>query len=435
MSKNTTTGRGTKVLLVDCEEPFYGAGSVETLASNVGHQFEIVTTKTAWNGGSAPIELQNARVFFVSAHYLNITSSTLHAHDGARLQAVVEEGALVVVFVGQMCAPFHLMNLIGEPTTLAGGGGAASSCRIIKRSAFDPLFTKLGGAMQHAFVLDRAATGEERILANQNGVTGYIVRRGKGVCALLPHFGNNTIDAISLILKEILPELCPHLVYDSEFNWLSEEQYLMPSLVALRKQRELAESEYRNRDSQLEQEFQHEWQNTQSQWNELLTKSGDELKLAVKKAFEFFGYKTIDVDEYWKSSGTERQKEEDLWLAEGSEPHPSLPGVVIVEVKSSEKGTASERDYSQLVKYLNRRKSEFNNGQLPGILIINHSFLTAGLKRPNAFSPTIVSDSERDGITLISTWDVFRLIQKLLANEIGVADIRKLLSAPGAVKL
>jgi len=144
--------------------------------------------------------------------------------------------------------------------------------------------------MQHAFTLNRAGNAPEVILSGSQGPTGYLVHRGKGICAVLPHFGHNTIEAISLILKQVLPELCPHLVYDAEFNWLSETEYLMPSLVALRKERELAESEFRKRDSELEEAFRREWANAQIQWNKLLTTGSDDLKLVVKKAFELFGF-------------------------------------------------------------------------------------------------------------------------------------------------
>src|SRR5439155_5010177 len=100
------------------------------------------------------------------------------------------------------------------------------------------------------------------------------------------------------------------------------------------------------------------------------------------------------------------------------------------EVKSSRRGTASEDDYGAVIKYLNRRKSEFRNFDLTGMLIINHSYATEAALRPPAFTETMMSDAVRDGVVLATTWDLFQLGQRFLARDISQEQMRSLLAKP-----
>jgi hypothetical protein len=207
----------------------------------------------------------------------------------------------------------------------------------------------------------------------------------------------------------------------------------MPSLRELRAQRTAAKSEYELLDRTLSENYDNEWRSVQSGWNELLTSGGDTLKRAMQRAFELFGWSCVDVDDYWSTHDASRQKEEDLWIAEGFDPHPSKPHVTLIEVKSNERGSANERDCSQLIKYLNRRKSEFKNGDLQGLLAINHSLLTPAKERPTAFTETVIRDAKNDDVRLVTTWDIFQLVQRLLAGTTTKNEIRGLFSASRVV--
>jgi hypothetical protein len=68
------------------------------------------------------------------------------------------------------------------------------------------------------------------------------------------------------------------------------------------------------------------------------------------------------------------------------------------------------------------------------MLIINHSSATEAALRPAAFTAPMASDAVRDGVVLSTTWDLFRLGQRLLAG-ISPLDIRDMLSNPGVVPI
>jgi hypothetical protein len=400
----------------------------------VGAGFEILSTSTAWAGGKAPLDLQGAEIVIISAAYEDRLSGTLHATDFEKLQSLMADGGLVVVFASEIAKPFHLKNLIGIAVTIQHNPSDPTNCRIMRNSEFDPLFTKLGNRIWNAPILGPASGKFDVLLGNEQGsAVALLAEFGKGRCALLPHFAGWTTDAVSLILNEVLPNLCPHLTYDDAFKWLQQSDYLMPSLNELRIEREVAKSAHELLDKTLHQKYEDEWSSVQTGWNELLTSGGDTLKLSVKRAFELFGWRCVDVDEYWRTRDATRQKEEDLWLADGFDPDPSKPRVMLVEVKSNDRGTASERDYSQLIKYLNRRKSEFKNSDLQGVLAINHSLLTPAKERRIAFTETMIRDAQNDDVRLVTTWDIFRVVQRLLARTITEAEIRGLFAASGAI--
>jgi hypothetical protein len=105
-------------------------------------------------------------------------------------------------------------------------------------------------------------------------------------------------------------------------------------------------------------------------------------------------------------------------------------------VKGSAKRTPSDDDYyGALIKYLNRAKTEFSNPDLWGLLIVNHQYLRPADGRREAFDQRIVDDSVRDGVTLVTTYDLFQMAQRLLSGKMAETEIQKLLMTPGRVAL
>jgi hypothetical protein len=424
-----------RVLLVDCEQRV----AARTLSAAFGKDLEAYETTTAWRGGQAPLDLHNADVIFINANYDDLNSSSLHSNEGEHIQTAVEKGAAVFVFVGS-CKSFHLKNLLGD-TVFVGAqqDNSPTACSIAASTALDPVFANLGNLIYMAQSLmsssDAGSEWQDILKNTLNTPIALLRSKFRGRCAYLPHFGAGTKKAIELILREVVPELSPHLVYDEQLKWLEETQFLMPSAAKLRQDRERLKSDYERQEKELRRRYNEELEKVRTGWNELLISSGDTVKLAIKRAFKLFGWHVVDVDDFWKTREPDRQKEEDLWVSEETEPHPSKEGVLLVEVKSSERRAASEGDYSQLVKYLNRRKSEFKNSGLSGILAINHAFLTRADSRPSAFSEAIIADSKRDGVGLVTTWELFKAVQKILAREIEPNTVRTKLSSPGLVHL
>ncbi|SRR6266849_155612 len=430
-----------QALLVDFKPGLFGLRTEDAIAelasveAALQDRYEIVHATTAWNGGSAPLDFADADVIFVNATYGDDTSSTLHAYDHETLKALIEKGSAAFVFVGG-CRHFHLDNLTGVPIDFKSNDCPPTACKLLPGTPFTALFAKLGNRIEIANVLiDRHGGPSELFLVNSKGwSTGFFIAIGRGLCAFLPSFGDSAPQAIRVILEEVLPRLCPHLIYVDKLVWLEQDDYLFPTLLELRGRQQRARTEYEVHDSQLKAEYDSQHAEVQLPWNQLLISSGDELKRAVKNALESFGFNVADVDEHLVAKGVSIH-EEDLWVADGSQPDPSIAGVVLAEVKSSERGTTKEDDYAQLIKYLNRRKKSCNNVDLRGLLVINHAYSLPAKIRPKAFSEAIIRDSMADDVTLATSWDLFRLGQRLLGGEISSEKIRALFKSPGELQL
>lgn len=407
----------------------------------LAHLAGIKEYRTIWNGGDTDLDLQGSQIVFVNANYVDQASATVHLRENRKIQEVLNSEGLVVVFLGR-CQTFHLRNLVGVTSDISVGVHAdnPTACTLTIETPLTPVFSRYGNRIVSAPTVIASNEGGfvvSRFLSNSDGYSaGLLIKRKQSRCVYLPHFGPHIVHVAEMILEEIIPTLAPHLIYDEEFKWLQEADYLMPSVAAIRKEQERARAEYEALAEQLSDSFARKWADVQARWNRLLTCSGDDLKRAVHGALEAFGGKVIDVDDYWKNHGQpDRQKEEDLWLGRGVEPNPADEGVFLVEVKSSKRGTASDDDYGAVIKYLSRRKTEFKNPSLQGMLVINHSYLTAAALRPPAFGPRMVADAKRDGVVLATSWDLFRLIQKQDAGEKTGPDVRNLLLRPGLVQV
>jgi hypothetical protein len=402
-------------------------------------EFDFVPYSTIWNGGDSNLDRQGADIVFVNAIYQDQSSSTVHVGDGKQIHELLQSGGLVFLFLGN-AQSFHVTNLIGMPIliTPVGNQGPLTGCNVPRPSLLSPVFSRFGNRIVAArnIIVPPGGPLVTPVLqygsADNVGVTAKFAGNG-GTLVLLPHFGATTPAVVLMILKEILAELAPNLVYDETFAWIMRPEYLMPSLKAIRDESQTTDDEYEARKAEINNRYEGEWKKTQEPWNRLLTAWGDELKEAVAVAMAAFGFQTVDVDDYWKEKGIER-KDEDLWIASDVEPHPGTTGTGLVEVKSSGKRTSNDDDYyGALIKYLNRAKTEFTNTDLWGLLIVNHQYLTPASSRREAFDQRIVDDSVRDRVTLATTWDLFQLGQRLLSNQVTQADVQKSLMTPGRI--
>jgi hypothetical protein len=423
-----------RVLLVD-----FSADSIGQL-KKIEEEFDFVQYSTIWNGGGSDLDLQGASVVFVNASYQDQNSSTVHAGDGKQIRDLLQSGGLVVFFLGNPQS-FHVANLIGMPISIGSvaNQGPFTNCTLPGPSPLDPLFSRFGNRIASVRNIIATSGGPSltpilRYGSANVGVTAKFESDG-GTLVLLPHFGQMIGEIARMILQEILSEIAPNLVYDETFAWIMRPEYLMPSLAEIRVESTRIDEDYTRHKAEIDRRYEEEWKRTQEPWNRLLTTSGDHLKGAVASALTAFGFQTVDVDDYWKRQGVER-KDEDLWAAVGFEPVPKTKGTRLVEVKGSAKRTPSDDDYyGALIKYLNRAKTEFSNPDLWGLLIVNHQYLRPADGRREAFDQRIVDDSVRDGVTLVTTYDLFQMAQRLLSGKMAETEIQKLLMTPGRVAL
>jgi len=318
-----------RVLLVDfingniCLQTQDAVDKLSSITKALGDRFEFYRTATVWNGGKAPLDLHDADIVFINANYSDDVSSTLHTNEHRNLQHLIENGSVVFVFVGNS-KPFHIENLTGIRLSLNPTENPPTSCIIQGETALESLFAKLGNRIAIAPRITNLDSSWTVFLKSPSGhPTGYFKPLGSGRCTFLPSFGNSAPDAVEEILTSVLPNLCPHLVYDHKFKWLEETTFLMPALAELRAKREKAKQDYETTDAELLANYEALRTEVQEDWNQLLTSSGKELERAIQKALEFFGFRVIDVDQLLKEKGKSIH-EEDLWVADGFEPDPSV---------------------------------------------------------------------------------------------------------------
>jgi hypothetical protein len=79
-------------------------------------------------------------------------------------------------------------------------------------------------------------------------------------------------------------------------------------------------------------------------------------------------------------------------------------------------------------KYRLRRVTQLRNLDIRGVFIGNAHREVTPARRPDPFTAQLVEDAERDGDLLMTTWDLFRVIQSVAARELRKDDARKLIS-------
>jgi len=249
------------------------------------------------------------------------------------------------------------------------------------------------------------------ILSNkfERCVGGLLVPKdSKGRVLILPQISKKP-EAIITLLREVLPDISPHLFPHIEgIRWVERDEYELVSVlgyktekikVQQRAKRELEEIDTKISEERGELSFLHG----------IITKTGTDLVESVKSCLEFIGFKQIiDVDKQILKQGTKAPKQEDLQVHDKS---PTL----LIEIKGIS-GLPHEEDTMQVVKYIPRRMKEWNRVDVRGVSIINHQRNVPALERDNQniFTEQQVEDAENHDITILTTWDLFLLIRGMM---------------------
>lgn len=231
----------------------------------------------------------------------------------------------------------------------------------------------------------------------------------KGRVLILPQISKDA-DTIVTLLREVLPELSPHLFPHIEGpRWVKRDEYELDSVlkyktdkieVQERAKRELADLDKKITKERSRLGFLHG----------LLTNNNDNLVESVKSCLEFIGFEqVIDVDKQIQSQGTSAPKQEDLQVRDKSKSP-----ILLVEIKGLS-GRPDEGDVMQVAKYIHRRRKEWNT-DVHGVLIINHQRNVPALERDNrnVFTKQQIEDAQNHGVTILTTWDLFLLTRGMM---------------------
>jgi hypothetical protein len=413
-----------KIMLLDFEESDY--------RRLLDKKFDVELRETNWRSGRVESLLppQDCRVVLYQAN-LNNYGTGLHAGDAVQFEKIVDEGGVVVCFIGN-CQEYHLTNVIGEiPHLKFEENKLPDKIYDIKDPPYDTIFTQFRSSISHAYELfpvsnnlgkvinlrewDPPAEADLQILAEsfRNNPISVLLRKGRGFYLLLPWFGEKNIEVAELVLPQVMPATAPQPPFDVGVNWLDSYDYIFPGLLEIYKEMELENEKHRQTMVRLEARIEELKSSEQEQFNKLLTAEGKDLQQAVVKALKSLNWlNVVDVNDYWKR--VIRVKEEDIWLLDEDEKSVEQlirdAPVTMVMVKDGKAG-ASDEDCLNLQRYKGRRMQEFNNTKLKAVLVGNYFSQIEAKLREVPFSETQVNEAAKDGNGLLTTYELFKAIK------------------------
>lgn len=224
---------------------------------------------------------------------------------------------------------------------------------------------------------------------------------GRGHVIVLPQVEDSS-SFLADLLEEALPALAPILFESSDHKWAHDSSYELPDVVALTAQigsiRIQAEVEIAALNERI-----HAVRNDRGFEHVLIQGTGDELVDAVRRALEELGFRdVIDADHELRDG---RQLREDLRV----EAHD---GIWMIEVKGVA-GHPAEADSLQITKYQIGMMKERNRTDVRSVTIVNHFRTLPPLERNNddVFGAVVLARAEHDDLSLLTTWDLLRLIR------------------------
>lgn len=158
----------------------------------------------------------------------------------------------------------------------------------------------------------------------------------------------------------------------------------------------------------------------------ILTASGEELRMAVKKTLEDFGFTVVDVDAERGAAGFPPDRE-DLRIDDHT---PAL----LVETKGLA-GHPSDDDAHQVLKYVPLRHQELGRSDISALTVVNYQRGVAPWKRdPKAFRPEILANAEASNLGLLTTWDLYRLARNARTLKWPLTAVRAMMFRAGRVE-
>ena len=287
----------------------------------------------------------------------------------------------------------------------------------------------LGSPVQDVTSL-RTLVGVEPLLVNESGAAkaGVLNTRDGGLVMLLPHFKRKPA-ALHRLIGTVLPALRPDWFPVRESDWGNEDAYQMPEVQRIRQRRRALEAQHEQALADLERD-KAAARVEQKLFTDLLRAHGEALHPVVRDVLSWLGFDVTDHDARQKESGG--RLEEDLQVKDGAY-------FAVAEVTSA-RGNAKDKDFMDLEKYRTWRakkpgRDDIDPGDIRGLLIVNQMHRDEPAKR----EPLFASSSDMDwpghaaevGITLVSTWELFKLLRAVAADHLTREQARSRLQQPG----
>jgi len=248
-----------------------------------------------------------------------------------------------------------------------------------------------------------------------------------GPVLVLPRVPDQALVVRDLV-TDLLPRLAPRVFPDAEdAGWAHATAYELPEVATLRAQIEEERARADERVSELQEQIDAK-RDDFGYLHELLIQQDDRLVQAVIQALETLGFeKVVDADKEAEERGDRGDRREDLQILDDS---PSI----LAEVKGIA-GQPSEENSLQVTKYLAPRMKEWGRTDIRGLTIINHQRNLPPLDRDNtgAFQQDVLTGADHQDLTLVTAFDLYRLVRGHLENGWAPAAVKPLFYENGRI--
>lgn len=226
-------------------------------------------------------------------------------------------------------------------------------------------------------------------------------------------------------LSKIAPSLYPTLFpYSTTFNWKKEQEYWLPNLSELLKEKDKIKEEFEKKTVELEKKISDN-ENKFSFLHDIISETGENLTNALVKYLKWLEFP--NVEKYDKKNESTGALEEDIQVKIDE-------GLLIIECKGIG-GTSTDSDCSQISKIKHRRSKERGRFDVYALYIVNHQRYLPPLKRQNPpFTEHQKQDAINDERGLLSTWQLFNLYFDIENGIISKQEARKLILSHGPVE-
>ncbi len=252
-------------------------------------------------------------------------------------------------------------------------------------------------------------------------------REKKGSVIILPQISEKD-RFLEKLFTTVLPDLTPHLFpYIEQGKWVHGKEYELPRVLEIKAEQAAIEQRANGEIAALNAELATE--RTTNGWrHDLLTGTDAPLVEAVKKALTVLGFtKVVDVDEERDREGKSRR--EDLQIQDTS---PTL----VVDVKGIS-NFPTDADALQADKHAAIRMREQGRTDIVGLSIINHQRHLPPLDRVNTmpFRQELLDAAEQSTLGLLTSWDLFRLVDNFERLAWRPDDVKPLFYRKGRIEV
>ncbi|NPE28708.1 hypothetical protein HNV12_12210 [Methanococcoides sp. SA1] len=224
-------------------------------------------------------------------------------------------------------------------------------------------------------------------------------------------------------LFTILPSFIPNSFPDNRiFGWIKKDAYILPNEAGFNSDMQALAQKY-DADTLVLKEKINKNYIKYEYLHSLLTETGDELVITVKKYLEWLGFENIsNMDELNPTI-----KEEDLQIQ-------TTENLLVIEIKGIG-GTSKDSECSQIGKIVTRRMRQHNSTNVHGLYIVNHQRFREPLQRLNPpFTFNQIEDAKLDKRGLLTTYQLFNLHSLIENNIMSKEEARNQLLKIGAVE-